>query len=147
MRFCMWPCKLVATEGTGGLASLSAAGPCRDSCRRPEGGTADTALERSHQLPAREGKWGKYCSNKGTVNRVTWKGSKGLRELKASSVNGQGSSLDVNGVRVQGTFWCLIFHLQDFDLINCRIGLCKRSKLAVLLQTPKVNELGRRFTK
>lgn len=24
----MWPCELVATEGTGSLASLSAAGPC-----------------------------------------------------------------------------------------------------------------------
>lgn len=28
MRFCVWPGELVAAKGTGGLASLSAAGPC-----------------------------------------------------------------------------------------------------------------------
>lgn len=48
---------------------------------------------------------------------------------------------------VWGASWGLIFHLQDFDLINRRIRLCKVLKLEVLLQTPKASFLGRRFTK
>ena len=41
----------------------------------------------------------------------------------------------MNGVRVQGTSWCSVFHLQGFDGIRRGIGLCRMLKLAVLLQT------------
>lgn len=70
-----------------------------DSCRTPEGGTADTALERSHRLWPEQRIWGKCCRNEapsnGTPGRVA-----GFREPKAISVKRQGS-LDASGVRLR----------------------------------------------
>lgn len=47
-----------------------------DSCGRPEGGTADTALESSHLLPPGQGE-GKMQQRAGAGHRVRWKGSRG----------------------------------------------------------------------
>lgn len=63
--FGTWPCELYPQRGRVGCPAClqqDLAGGW-DSCRRPEGGTADTALERSHRLWPEQGIWGKCCRN------------------------------------------------------------------------------------
>lgn len=91
-------------RGAGqGLAGLSAAEPCWVVGIRVVGQKVALRILHWREVPpllARAGKRGEWQREQDTVNRVTGKGN---RSLAASSVNRQGSSLNVNGARGQGT--------------------------------------------